>query len=259
MEYEAEKRKLHTHQAFCGHSGERWIAAGAPVDGYEPTTKTAFGVFQYHGCYFHGCSAHCKQGNARELLKKTQQQERRIKDAGYNLVVAWECKAPLALEPKMVIYPHALVYVFEDYLDKTKCYKATADLTYENTHVPIPISIGDNIYSKPTHICERDLKALIEAFMRELQRRFAVRADVDKHFIPSDFELLPKKQQQQMRDWCAQVPVFGLNSGKYDLNLIKLYFAEQLADTCMKVKVASKGSQTMFVITPEFKFLDVMN
>ena len=53
--------------------------------------------------------------------------------------------------------------------------------------------------------------------------------------------------------------MLGFNSGKYDINLIKSYFAEQLADTCTKVKVASKGSQTMFVITTEFKFLDVMN
>jgi len=96
--------------------------------------------------------------------------------------------------------------------------------------------------------------------MHELQRRGAVlRADAEKQFIPSDIELLPKSQQQEMRKWCAQVPVLGFNSGKYDLNLIKEHFVEQLADTCRKVKVASRGSQTMFVITSEFQFLDVMN
>jgi len=41
LEYEAEKRNLHIHHALCGHGGERWIA-GAPVDGYEPPTKTMF-------------------------------------------------------------------------------------------------------------------------------------------------------------------------------------------------------------------------
>jgi len=71
LEYEPEKRNLHIHQALCGHGGERWIAE-APVDGNEPSTKT---VFQYHGCHFHGCSAHCKQDNARELFQKTRQQE----------------------------------------------------------------------------------------------------------------------------------------------------------------------------------------
>jgi len=55
------------------------------------------------------------------------------------------------------------------------------------------------------------------------------------------------------------VPVLGFKSEKYDLNLIKQYFVEKLADTCTKVKVATHGSQTMFIITPEFKFLDVIN
>jgi len=83
LENEAKTRDLHIHHALCGHGGERWIA-GAPVDGYESITKT---VFQYHGCKFHGCHAHCKQGNARDLFQKTQQQEHKIMNAGYNLVV----------------------------------------------------------------------------------------------------------------------------------------------------------------------------
>ena len=109
MEYETEKRNLHIHHARCGHGGERWIVGG-PVDDYEPTTKT---VFQYHGCHFHGCPAHCKQGNARVLLRKTQQQDQKIRDAGYNLVVVWECKAPgykaIAHKQKTEIYIHMLL------------------------------------------------------------------------------------------------------------------------------------------------------
>ena len=220
------------------------------MDGYEPTTKT---VFQYHGCHFHGCLAHCKQHNARELLNKTQQQEQKIKNAGYNLVVAWECKAPgyksVAQEQKTVVYPHAIVYDFEAYLDKTKGYRPTTDLTYENVHVPISVSVGDTMVNQPTHICERDPKSLIEKFMNELQRRAAVlRAAIEIQYLPMDLDLLPKKQQQKIKDWCAQVPVLGFNSGKYDLNLIKQHFVEKLADTCTKVKVATQGSKTMFII-----------
>jgi len=55
------------------------------------------------------------------------------------------------------------------------------------------------------------------------------------------------------------VPVLWFNSAKYDLHLIKEYFAAELADTCTKVKVATQGSKTMFIITPEFKFVDVIN
>jgi len=55
------------------------------------------------------------------------------------------------------------------------------------------------------------------------------------------------------------VQELGFNSGKYDLNLIKMYFTEKLADTCTKVNVATQESTTTFIITPEFKFLDVIN
>ena len=260
LEYETEKRNLHMHHARCGHGGERWIV-GAPVDGYEPTTKT---VFQYHGCHFHGCPAHCKQGNARVLLRKTQQQDQKIRDAGYNLVVVWECKAPgykaIAHKQKTEIYPHAIVYDYEAYLDKPKSYRATKDLTYENVHVQISVSVGDTLNQLPTHLCERDPTLLIEKFTKELQRRAAdLRVYVETQYLPKDMDLLPKKQQQKIQDWCAQLPVIGFNSGKYDLNLIKQYFFEKLADTCTKVKVATQGSKTTFIITPEFKFLDVMN
>jgi len=118
--------------------------------------------------------------------------------------------------------------------------------------------------SQPTHICNTDPKALITSFMTELKRRAAeLSADVKQRFLPkrgrADIDLLPKKQQQKNRDWCEQGPVLGFNSGRYDLNLIKQYFVDELSDTCTKVKVATQGTKTMFVITPEFKFLDVMN
>jgi len=203
LEYEAKQRGLHIHNAYCGHGGERAIA-GALVDGYEPITKT---VFQYHGCHWHGCPAHCKQTDARDRLNKTQQQA--VKAAGYTLVVAWECNKPQQQkitipQPQTVVYPHAIVYDFEAYLDKTKRYKPTTDLTYENAQVAISVSVGDTMNSQPTQICNVDPKALIASFMDELNRRATVlRADVEKRFIGINLfstsalkiELLPKKQQ----------------------------------------------------------------
>jgi hypothetical protein len=111
IEYEAQTRGLHIHHAFCGHGGECWIT-DAPVDGYEPTSKT---VFQYHGCHFHGCPAHCKLDKAEQtlLLKKTRQQEQKIKNAGYNLVVVWECQNPPKLDipiPEQRTVPYPILY-----------------------------------------------------------------------------------------------------------------------------------------------------
>jgi len=201
LEYEAEKRNLHIHHALCGHDGERWIA-GEPVDGYEPSTKT---VFQYHGCHFHGCSAYCKQDNARDLFQKTRQQVEKIKNAGCNLVVVWECEAPgykdITHEHKILIYPHAIVYDFEAYLDKAKIYRATKVLTFENVRVPISVSVGDKLNQQPTHRCERDPKVLIEKFMKELQSRASqLRAAVKTQYLPVDVDMLPNKQQEKIQE-----------------------------------------------------------
>ena len=91
------------------------------------------------------------------------------------MVVVWECGAlgykAVAHKQKTAIYPHAIVYDFEAYLDKAKGYRPTTDLTYENVHVPISVSVGDTMANQPTHVCERDPKALIEKFMNELQIR----------------------------------------------------------------------------------------
>ena len=81
-----------------------------------------------------------------------------------------------------------------------------------------------------------------------------MRAAVKTQYLPVDVDMLPKKQQQKIQDWCTQMPVLGFNSGKYDLNLIKQYFIEKLADTCTKVKVATQGTKTMFIITPSLSF-----
>ena len=131
LEYEAEKRNLHVHHALCGHGGERGLQEHLwMVTNRQPR-------FQYHGCHFHGCSAHCKQDNTRELFQKTRQQEEKIKNAGYNLVAVWECKAPgykdITHEQKIVIYPHAIVYDFEACLDKAKKYIVQQKTSHSKT------------------------------------------------------------------------------------------------------------------------------
>ena len=39
------------HHQLCGHEGKRMVA-GHAVDGFCLETNT---VFQFHGCYWHGC------------------------------------------------------------------------------------------------------------------------------------------------------------------------------------------------------------
>ena len=67
---------------------------------------------------------------------------------------------------------------------------------------------------------------------------------------------LPKKVKNLWKTWVNQVPVFGFNSGRYDINMIKEYFVKNLAGIS-DVNVAKKGNSYMFLSTPRFKFLDI--
>ena len=147
-------------------------------------------------------------------------------------------------------FPHAILYDFEAYGDKNQRKEPTGMFTIENAHVPISVSVGDTLDRGPTHICEKDPAELVRKFMEELERRRKnIRAKVRAAFMPDDVRMLPKAQRIKSEEWCDQVPVLGLNSGRYDLNLIREHFAERLSDTTGKVRVAKNGNKIMFLLT----------
>ena len=119
-------------------------------------------------------------------------------------------------------FPHAIVYDFESYQDPGKRKAPTAFLVFESEHVPVSVSLADTFDREPEHIVAKDLKEVVRKFWEALVRRGEVlRERIRQEYMPEDFELLPKKQQAIIREWCNQIPVVGLNSGAYDLNLIK--------------------------------------
>ena len=81
--------------------------------------------------------------------------------------------------------------------------------------------------------------------------------------------MLPDRVQKDWKRWINQVPVIGFNSSKYDLNLIKKYFVEELAKAEVtqlggalkhpEIFVARKENDYMFLTTDKFKFLDIKN
>ena len=77
--------------------------------------------------------------------------------------------------------------------------------------------------------------------------------------MPDDVKMLPKTQRIKIEEWCDQVPVLGFNSGRYDLDLIREHFTERLSVTTGKVRVAKNGNRIMFLLTQEFRFLDIIN
>ena len=270
LEYVAKHWKICIHHAMSGHGGERWIEK-RPVDGYNHENKI---VFQYHGCYWHGCPKcyhdHDKiiergDRTREDLFQATKRRTAYLRKAGYRVIECWACEVGEKYveqlpEAQTKSFPHAILYNFEAYGDNNQRKEPTANLTIENAHVPISVSIGDTLEREPTHICEKDPAELTRKFMEELERRGKnIREQVRAEFMPADVNLLPKDQRKKIEEWCDQVPVAGFNSGTYDLNLIKKHFAERLADTTNKVRVAKHGNKIMFILTSGFRFLDIIN
>ena len=275
LEYVVKRWNIRIAHAASGHGGERWIEKH-PVDGYNHERKL---ILQYHGCRWHGCprcfpnrreTLSHRQKTAEDLYQATKKRTAYLRKAGYKVVECWACQwlTPEGVDkhgeepPKPVTksYPHAIIYDFESYGDSSQRKEPTENLTIENKHIPISVSVGDTLEREPTHICEREPKVLVQKFMEELRRREKnIREKVRAEFMPADVNLLPKDQRKKIEEWCDQVPTLGFNSGSYDLNLIGNYFAEQLAGTTNKVRVAKMGKKIMFLLTDRLRFLDIIN
>ena len=286
LEWEAKNRGIHIHHARCGHGGEREIL-GARVDGYHPESKT---VFQFHGCLWHGCEKCYPEDRQGLVLHKTRQgkviprlgtekkpmsretayeltliRTQFLREGGYRVVEKWEHENPTPWAnthcPKVETetYPHAIVYDFESYQDTSKAVRPTSDLFFESEHVPISVSLADTLNPEPEYIVSRDPAELIRLFHQSLERRHtAIVAAVVKEFSFSDTEGIPEKRCNEIVKWFYQVPVLGFNSGHYDLKLIRQHFIPLLAKD-PGTFAAEKNGRIMFINTPKFKFLDVLN
>ena len=108
---------------------------------------------------------------------------------------------------------------------------------------------------------DQDPENLINSFMRDLkERQRKISEEVDSLYpLPrtnDDRVHLPLNVQNLWKTWVNQVPVFGFNSGRYDINMIKEYFVGDLTEIS-DVNVAKKGNSYMFLSLPNFKFLDI--
>ena len=206
-----------------------------------------------------------KPMNRKTAYELTLQRTQFLRKNGYRVVEKWEHEKPTPWAntncPKVETetYPHAIVYDFEAYQDTSKAVRPTSDLFYESEHVPISVSLADTLNPEPEYIVSRDPAELIRLFHQSLERRHtAIVAAVVAEFSFSDTEGISEKQGNEIVKWFHQVPVLGFNSGHYDLKLIRQHFIPLLAqDPC--TFAAEKNGRIMFINTPKFKFLDVLN
>ena len=264
IEKQSELIGKHIHHALCGHGGEFSVKIGGKkifVDGYEPKTRT---IFQYHGCKWHGCPCQ-KERNSLDEKKysKTIELQEKMKEQGFKLISVWECEKPelkkMELEKEFRPYPYFIVYDFEA-LHKKMDESQTEELVITSRHVPVSVAINDNLTNEPVFIVDQDPGNLINSFMEELKKRQIKIAQMVECLYPqpeSD-DGKEKKEDRIWRNWVNQVPVFGFNSGRYDINMIKEYFVKNLA-IISDVNVAKKENSYMFLSTSNFKFLDIKN
>ena len=149
----------------------------------------------------------------------------------------------------------------------------TEELTITSKHIPVSVAINDNLTNEPSFIVDEEPENLINIFMQDLmERQGKIAEEVNSLYpLPESGEIdesdesdkvtkaeahLPKKVRNLWKTWVNQVPVFGFNSGRYDINMIKEYFAKNLAEIS-NVNVAKKENSYMFLSTPNFKFLDI--
>ena len=264
IEKQSELIGKHIHHALCGHGGEFSVKIGGKkifVDGYEPKTRT---IFQYHGCKWHGCPCQ-KERNSLDEKKysKTIELQEKMKQQGFKLFSVWECEKPelkkMELEKEFRPYPYFIVYDFEA-LHKKMDEIQTEELVITSRHVPVSVAMNDNLTNEPVFIVDQDPGNLINSFMEELKKRQIKIAQMVECLYPqpeSD-DGKEKKEDPIWRNWVNQVPVFGFNSGRYDINMIKEYFVKNLA-IISDVNVAKKENSYMFLSTSNFKFLDIKN
>ena len=264
IEKQSELIGEHIHHALCGHGGEFYVRVGKteiPVDGYEPKTRT---IFQYYGCKWHGCPCRKERNSLdEERYSKTIDLEKKMEEQGFKLISVWECEKPelknMILEKEFRPYPYFIVYDFEA-LHKKMDEPQTEELTITSKHVPVSVAINDNLTNEPVFIVDQDPENLIKSFVEDLkERQRKIAEEVESLYPqPESDEDGEKKENPIWRNWVNQVPVFGFNSGRYDINMIKEYFVKDLAKIS-DVKVAKKENSYMFLSTPKFKFLDIRN
>ena len=266
IEKQSELIGKHIHHALCGHGGEFSVIISGKkffVDGYEPKTRT---IFQYHGCKWHGCPCQKERNSLdEERYAKTIELEKKMKEQGFKLISVWECEKPelkkMELEKEFRPYPYFIVYDFEA-LHKKMDEIQTEELVITSRHVPVSVAINDNLTNEPVFIVDQDPGNLINSFIGELHARQRIIAEATESLYPQpesdDDGGEEKKEDRIWRGWVNQVPVFGFNSGRYDINMIKEYFVKNLA-IISDVNVAKKENSYMFLSTSKFKFLDIKN
>ena len=186
------------------------------------------------------------------------------------------------------VYPFRATYDFECYFAKDKLpTTSTAKTSYTARHVPLSVSVCSNVPEFESPVCfisEGDPQNLVNRMGDYLElistKAFQILKktcfkEAYEHLEALGDEKDASRLTNTLSKYLSQLIVVGFNSGKYDLNLIKPYFAQRFLvsgfgddeedededDFRQKVKkfVIKKNNEFMAISTPKLKFLDIKN
>ncbi|KAG2944140.1 hypothetical protein PC115_g441 [Phytophthora cactorum] len=175
---------------------------------------------------------------------------------------------------------HFIVYEFEAILKPTATQHGE-NTVFTNEHIPVSVSIADSMTEEVRCFVNADPKALhtdmfkyiadvvveiqkynvqkYETLLRKIINAYGLTGKYSSFFNFHSSLGFSKKRSDydKLKQQLDQVPVFGFNSGPYDINLIKSdLFAVIGTDN---IKSAIKNPSYMCIATSDMKMLDISN
>lgn len=222
----------------------------------------------------------CKD-KARESFPKVSRQYEPSKNFIINMMERYDIKEDIE-----IFYEYFITYDYEVALLKPK--EEESNVIYGNTtftrmHYPISVAASTNypLVDESKTIClvcddfENNnpiemTKALFKYFKNVGDKIYVYMKNKYKILFDSIFEAINGSKSDSSKDYhlrnllkldkyCRQTPIFGFNSGKYDININKIYGFFQC---CMEDNiegVVKKGSSYLSIKTSSFIFNDIHN
>lgn len=188
------------------------------------------------------------------------------------------------------IYIYFRYYPFRATYDIETMFKPTdkersAKLEWVNRHSIVSISICSNVpnYKTPKNFAVDDTPNIVEASLEYLdqigEEAYNYLCHEYNHIfnsintiIEGDLDGVPKENMAQERQlhpldalekklhrYLHELPVIGFNSGKYDINAMKIDFFSVLAERNLIQYAVKRNNNFMCVKTKNLKFLDITN
>ena len=201
----------------------------------------------------------------------------------------------LDIEAENYLFTNLVVFDFESITVHDQSLNHTDSTTFIGKHVPKSVSIHSNLISEPIFICGINARCLVTKFLLELLALSKRSSKELRQLLDPYLQLiqqkitepngnLPQKTDDEVEDeasnmkllrnlkklyvgvkielerYCDKLPVFGFNSSRYDLNLIKQYLLEfLLRDFHCSPSVIKSCNEYIAMNFMGLQFLDILN